>query len=58
MNLGPTELLIIFAVLMLLFGASRVPKLARSLGEASRELRKGAAGDDATHAESPASDER
>lgn len=43
MNLGPTELLVIFAVLMLLFGASRVPKLARSLGEAARELRQGAA---------------
>ena len=41
MNLGPTELIIVLAVLMLLFGASRVPKLARSLGEASREFRKG-----------------
>jgi sec-independent protein translocase protein TatA len=41
MNLGVTELLIVLAVVLLLFGSTRLPKLARSLGEASRELRKG-----------------
>lgn len=41
MNLGPTELLILLAVLLVLFGANRVPKLARALGEAAREFRKG-----------------
>lgn len=49
MNLGPTELIIVLAVLMLLFGASRVPKLARSLGEASREFRKGVDHSDDDH---------
>jgi len=38
---GPTELLIILVVCMLLFGANQVPKLARSLGQASREFRRG-----------------
>lgn len=44
MNLGATEVLVILTVLLLLlFGASRVPQLARSLGQASSELRKGMA---------------
>ena len=43
-GLGVPELLIVFAVVMLLFGSTRVPKLARSLGKASKEFRDGAAG--------------
>ncbi len=43
MNLGPTELLIILAIVFLLFGATRLPKLAKSLGEASKEFKKGVA---------------
>lgn len=35
------ELVVILAVLMLLFGASQLPKLARSIGESARELRSG-----------------
>ena len=41
MNLGPTELIIILVIVLLLFGAARLPKLARSLGEASKEFKKG-----------------
>ncbi|MGH9042363.1 MAG: twin-arginine translocase TatA/TatE family subunit [Acidimicrobiia bacterium] len=41
MNLGPTELIIVLIIVMLLFGAARLPKLARSLGESSKEFRKG-----------------
>jgi len=37
---GP-ELLIIVLVLVLLFGANRIPKLARSSGEALGEFKKG-----------------
>lgn len=37
--LGPTELLIVLGIVMLLFGSTRLPKLAKSLGEAQRELR-------------------
>lgn len=43
MNLGPTELIIILIIFMLLFGAAKLPKLARSLGESSREFKKGLA---------------
>lgn len=41
MNLGAPELLIILAVIMLLFGSTRLPNLARSLGQASREFKAG-----------------
>ena len=39
MNLGPTELLIVLAIVMLLFGAAKLPKLARSLGESAKEFK-------------------
>jgi sec-independent protein translocase protein TatA len=45
MNLGATELLIILAVVLLLFGSTRLPKLARSLGQASKEFKKGVDGE-------------
>lgn len=41
MNLGAPELLIILAVIMLLFGSTRLPNLARSLGQASKEFKNG-----------------
>ncbi|MDQ3953363.1 MAG: twin-arginine translocase TatA/TatE family subunit, partial [Actinomycetota bacterium] len=34
MNLGPGELIPILLILLLLFGATRLPKLARSMGQA------------------------
>lgn len=40
-NVGPTELIIILVIVLLVFGSTRLPKLARSVGEASREFRKG-----------------
>jgi sec-independent protein translocase protein TatA len=44
MNLGTPELLIILLVVILLFGGSQLPKLARSLGQAQKEFKKGAEG--------------
>lgn len=41
MNLGAPELLIILAVVLLLFGSTRLPSLARSLGQASKEFKAG-----------------
>jgi sec-independent protein translocase protein TatA len=41
MNLGATELLILLLVILLLFGGAKLPKLARSLGEAQKEFKKG-----------------
>ncbi len=41
MNLGPTELIIILAIVLLLFGGKKLPSLARSLGKSSKEFKKG-----------------
>lgn len=41
MNIGPTELLIVLAIVLLIFGSTRLPKLARSMGQASTEFRQG-----------------
>jgi TatA/E family protein of Tat protein translocase len=40
MNLGGPELLIVFVILALLFGAGRVPHIARTLGQSNREFRR------------------
>lgn len=39
--LGSTEIIIIVGVAVLLFGASAIPKLARSIGKARSEFEKG-----------------
>lgn len=40
-GLGSTELIIIVLVIVLLFGASRLPQLAKSLGQSKRAFREG-----------------
>ena len=40
MNLGATELIIILAVVLLLFGSTRLPKLARPSGRPARSSRR------------------
>ena len=42
-GLGAPELLIILVIFMLIFGAAKLPKLARSLGESSKEFKRGLA---------------
>ncbi|MGI5130461.1 Sec-independent protein translocase subunit TatA [Pseudonocardia sp. CA-107938] len=59
MNLGGWEIVIILGVLVLLFGAKRLPDMARSIGQSARVLKgemKGLKSDDAekTEAASPA----
>ena len=44
--IGVPELLIALVLVVLLFGSTQLPKLARSLGQAKNELKK-ASGDDA-----------
>ena len=41
MSFGPTELIIVLLIVLLLFGAAKLPKLARSMGEAQREFKQG-----------------
>ena len=40
-NLGAPELLIVLIVVLVLFGGSKLPKLARSLGQAQNEFKQG-----------------
>ena len=60
MPFGGAELLILVAILLLLFGAKRIPQLARSLGIGARELRselKNAASEDADEGDTKAASE-
>ena len=40
MSLGWPEIVLILLVVLLLFGANRIPEIARSLGKATREFKK------------------
>ena len=40
-NVGPTELLVILAIILVLFGGKKLPDLARSLGRSLGEFKKG-----------------
>jgi len=40
--IGTTELIIILVIVLVIFGGAKLPKLARSLGQAQREFRKNA----------------
>ena len=39
-GLGPWELLLIFAALLLLFGAKRLPEIAQGMGKGIREFKR------------------
>lgn len=41
--MGALELILILAVVLLIFGASRIPRLARSVGKAPEEFKSGLA---------------
>jgi len=41
MGIGAPELLIVLLVVLVIFGGSQLPKLARGLGSAQREFKKG-----------------
>ena len=40
-GLGAPELLIILLVVLVIFGGTQIPKLARSLGQAQKEFKTG-----------------
>ncbi|CAN5552139.1 hypothetical protein BH24ACT21_BH24ACT21_00720 [soil metagenome] len=42
---GPTELIILLVIILLLFGAKRIPELAKGLGSGMREFKKSSSGD-------------
>ena len=44
-SIGGPELIIALVIILLLFGAKRIPELAKGLGTGMREFRKGSRGD-------------
>ncbi len=49
--IGSTELIVIVAVIVILFGSSAIPKFARSLGQAKSEFEKGFKGAQKEHSD-------
>ncbi len=45
-NIGMPELLVILVIVLLIFGAARLPEIARSFGKAIQEFKKGMKDDD------------
>jgi sec-independent protein translocase protein TatA len=44
LGLGPFEMVLIFAVLLLLFGAKRLPELASGMGKGIRDFKRSLSG--------------
>lgn len=48
--IGTSELIIILVIVLVIFGGAKLPKLARSLGQAQREFRQNAGEDESASA--------
>ena len=57
MSLGPTELIIILVIVIVLFGVGRISKIAGELGSGIRSFKEGLEGDDVDKQEGTDSDE-
>ncbi len=42
-SIGAPELILVLIIVLLIFGGSKLPKLARSLGQAQKEFKEGLA---------------
>jgi sec-independent protein translocase protein TatA len=57
-DFSPVQLLIVLLIVLVIFGAKRLPEIGRSLGSSAREFKKGIsadAGDDAPAQQPPSS---
>ena len=57
-GLGSQELFLILIIAVVLFGANKVPELARSLGRSMNEFKRGMSEDTAAKSEDKAKDEK
>jgi sec-independent protein translocase protein TatA len=46
-DVGPSELIIVLVIALVMFGGAKLPELARSIGLAKKEFEKGARGETA-----------
>jgi sec-independent protein translocase protein TatA len=53
MRLGPTELIIILVIVVILFGVGRVGKIAGEMGTGIRAFKEGLKGDEEAAGEKP-----
>lgn len=53
MSIGPLEILIVVVIILLLFGAKRLPELGKSLGGGMREFGEGIKGEKREEVEAP-----
>ena len=51
-GLGPTELIVILVILLVLFGGSKLPSLAKGLGQSVKEFKKATKDEEAEAAKS------
>ena len=51
--LSPVHILILLLIIVVIFGASRLPKLGRSMGEGIRGFKEGLTGDEEQKVEAP-----
>ena len=56
MNLGSSELVIVLVIVLLVFGGSQLPKLAKNLGKAQKEFKQGLADGQKDEAEAKSGD--
>lgn len=46
MDFSPVQLLIVLLIVLVIFGAKRLPEIGRSMGSSAREFKKGITGED------------
>ena len=47
LGIGPLELVLILLIVLVIFGAKRLPEIGRGLGSSAREFKEGISGDKA-----------
>ena len=58
MDIGPTELIILLVIVILLFGVGRIGKISGEIGSAIREFRTGLSGSETQAQKSPEPEEQ
>jgi sec-independent protein translocase protein TatA len=56
-RIGPLEIVLIVAILLLLFGGKKIPELMRGIGQGMKEFRKAARDDGSSHENQNISDQ-